>query len=165
MPPPRVSPDTPTDEIYMVSKYSYSDIVRKKGQELQSKKRLTRPPGTSSPYCSIHGYTSCHRFPGPIEAIFLSDDSLLSFNFSNAIVIPPSMLDPPAKAACPPPFTANGHCVSLDTKTAAETCTAVAGLNTQKGLTTTCWPAQYALVKFSYVGLPSDSTLVLPKVI
>lgn len=43
------------------------------------------------------------------------------FNFSKATVIPPSMLDPPAKAACPPPLTANGHWVKRDSNTNVET--------------------------------------------
>lgn len=38
----------------------------------------------------------------------------------------------------------------------------VEGLNTQYGLTFTCWAAQYEPVKLSYAELPSKSTLALP---
>lgn len=120
---------------------------------------------TCTPYCSIHLYTLIHRLPGPTEAIFLSDDRVSCVILSSAIVIPPSMLDPPAKAACPPPLTANGHCVKRDSRTAVETCCALLGLKIQAGSTVACCAAQYEPVKALYSVLPSESTLPLPKVI
>jgi len=52
--------------------------------------------------------------------------------------MPPSMLDAPAKAACPPLFTANGHCVRRDKSTRVETSKAVAALKMQRGSTAAC---------------------------
>lgn len=76
-------------------------------------------------------YTSPHRFPGSTEAVFLSEDNVTAFISSKEMVIPPSMLEAPAKAACPPDFTANGHWVSREMRTATETSTPFDGLKMQ----------------------------------
>lgn len=57
------------------------------------------------------------------------------------------MLDEPANAAWPPPFTANGHCVRRDSRIKVDTSNVLPGLKTQKGSTATCWADQYAPLK------------------
>ena len=48
-------------------------------------------------------------------------DGVTSFNLARLMVRPPSMLEAPANAACPPDLTANGHLVSRESSTAMET--------------------------------------------
>ena len=59
----------------------------------------TRPPITVRSSGSRAEYTSNQVFPGPIDAIFLFKDRLISFIFAKLIVMPPWMFDAPAKAA------------------------------------------------------------------
>jgi hypothetical protein len=152
MPPPRVSPDTP-----MSCTYEWVNTDR----GLQSW-ALTRPPITTKLSFSSVSYTLSQILPGPIAASFLSGDNTIESILSRAIVIPPSMLDAPAKAACPPLLAANGHCFNRDMRTIVETWSALVGLKMQNGLTWPCWPDQYAPVKASYAELPSRSTLLFP---
>jgi len=65
------------------------------------------------------------------------------------MVMPPSMLDAPGNAVCPPPLTAKGHCVRRDTNIVVDTSIAFEGRKTQAGLTEAAWLDQYPLVKVS----------------
>ena len=85
-----------------------------------------------------------------MEMTFLSSEISILFISSNEIVIPPSMLDAPGNAACPPLFAANGHCVIREISTALETARALAGLKMQCGFTALWRDDQYEEVKLSY---------------
>jgi hypothetical protein len=60
---------------------------------------LTLPPTTPRPDFSSLLYTSTHKFPGPTLAYLLSFETATVSNLFIETVIPPSMLDAPAKAA------------------------------------------------------------------
>lgn len=76
--------------------------------------------------------------------------------------MPPSTLEPPAKAACPPLLTAKGHCVNRLIRTTAETSFVVDGLKMQRGDTSFWSCDQYELVKASYAASSSPITVSLP---
>jgi hypothetical protein len=58
-------------------------------------------------------------------------DTVTWLKFSRDRVMPPWMLEAPAKAAWPPPLAAKGHCVRRDSRTSAETAEGVVGLKMQ----------------------------------
>jgi hypothetical protein len=60
--------------------------------------------------------------------------------------MPPSMLEAPGNAVCPPPLTAKGHCVRRETNIVVDTSIAFEGLNTHAGSTEAAWDDQYVLV-------------------
>lgn len=122
----------------------------------------TRPPATVRSRGSSFRYTSAQRLPGPIVTFFLLQDSLTLFSFSSETVIPPSALDPPAKAAWPPLLTAKWHCVNRLSKTTAETSSVEDGLKMQRGDTSPWMPDQYEPVKISYAASFSVRTFSFP---
>lgn len=68
----------------------------------------------------------------------LSAEGVMALKFSRETVMPPSIEDAPANAACPPDLIANGHCVSREMSTCAETCSGLAGLKMQYGFGSPC---------------------------
>ena len=59
------------------------------------------------------------------------------------------MLEAPGNAVCPPPLTANGHCVRRETNIMVDISIDLEGLKTQAGSTEAAWDDQYALVNAS----------------
>jgi len=98
-----------------------------------------------------------------MSTVCLSEATTACLKFSSDTVIPSSILDAPAHAAWPPPFTAKGHWYNLAASTNVETSIVFVGLNTQEGRTEPCWADQYPPVKLLYVVAPSAKTLSVPK--
>lgn len=88
--------------------------------------------------------------PGWNDTTFLSEDTEISSSFSKLMVMPPSMLEPPATAECPPLFAAKGHCVRRDRRIEVDTSRAFAGLKTHSGEMARCWPDQNAFTNSLY---------------
>lgn len=66
--------------------------------------------------------------------------------FSKDIVIPPSILEAPAKAACPPLLAAKGHFDQRERRTRADTWVALVGVKMQCGRTLACCRDQKEVV-------------------
>jgi len=62
----------------------------------------------------------------------------MAFIEDKSIVIPPSRLEAPAKAAWPPLFTANGHFDQRDKSTTADISEDVLGWKMQEGFAALC---------------------------
>lgn len=71
--------------------------------------------------------------------------------------IPFSMLEPPAKATCPPPLTANGQLVSFEILTNFEIDVAEVASSLHAGVTSDCWTDQYGIGV--YPAVPKMETL------
>lgn len=124
MPPPRTNPPTPMLE--------------------------ARPPTVAKPYGSSAEYTDNQLLPGSIEATDLSALRVTAFISLNQMLIPPTLLEAPLKAAWPPLLAANGHPVSRESSTAILTSVFLEGRNTQCGWASSCCTDQKELVKLLY---------------
>jgi hypothetical protein len=122
-----------------------------------------RPP-TTLRWCSASFvYMAPQRLPGPMAAVSLSSESLISFIRSIHTAIPFSMLKAPGNATCPPLLRAKGHWVRRDSSTADATTRASVGWKTHDGATDAAWLDQQPSVKALYSADSLARTLGLKK--